>query len=73
VSRRVKARQSLFQGEWRVSDWRNDYLPAFHRNAYALVDVQVCLARDRCGQPNTQTITPLLDIENSFGHVQLLK
>ena len=60
--------QALFQGKPRIINRRDDDVIAFNRYAHALIDMQVRFPRHRSRQANTQIVTPLLDIQNGFGH-----
>jgi len=68
MARGIKSRQPLCQSEGNIGERRYGNFPFAYRNTNALVNVQMRLARNRGGQAHTQIITPLLDIENGFGH-----
>jgi len=53
----------------RIGDWRYHYFVPFDLNAYLLIGAQMCLTGDCSGQSDAEIVAPLLDIEDSFGHV----
>ena len=68
VARRIEKREPLLKGERRIGNGSYDHLPAFYRHTNPLVNVQMRLAGNGCGQADTQIVAPLLDIENGLGH-----
>jgi len=68
MARWIETSQPLLQGEMHAGDRGDHDLAALYRNTNPLIDAQMRLARDRCGQSNTEIIAPLLNIENGFGH-----
>jgi len=65
---RIETSKPLFQGMWSIGNRRDNHLPAFHRNTNPLIDAEMRLTGDSCGNTDTQVITPLLDIQDGLGH-----
>jgi hypothetical protein len=68
MPRRIELCESLFESGCCNGHRRDDHLPTLDRDANPLIDAEMSRTRHRRRQTDTETVSPLLDIENCHGH-----
>ena len=58
MAHRIETRQALFERELLPFQRRNDHAAIFHRDAYALISVQMRFAGNADRQANTEVVAP---------------